>query len=150
MKVLVAQSCPTLCNPMGCSLPGSSVYGISQARVLEWVAISFSGGLPRPPRIKPAFPALAGGFLTTEPLGKSFPHLLIASPEMSPTINHCKRNSTSGSTSKEPNLRHLNKQQIFIEHLLCFGFELNCQDSEINILWFFLSFQDCIWGRDSL
>ena len=38
----VAQSCPTLCNPMGCSLPGSSVHGIFQARVLEWVAISFS------------------------------------------------------------------------------------------------------------
>ena len=40
----VAQSCLTLCNPMDCSLPGSSVYGIFQARVLEWVAISFFGG----------------------------------------------------------------------------------------------------------
>ena len=39
----VAQSCPTLCDPMDCSLPGSSVYGIFQARILEWVAISFSG-----------------------------------------------------------------------------------------------------------
>ena len=38
----VAQSCLTLCNPMGCSLPGSSVHGIFQARILEWVAISFS------------------------------------------------------------------------------------------------------------
>ena len=37
-----AQSCLTLCNPMGCSPPGSSVHGISQARILEWVAISFS------------------------------------------------------------------------------------------------------------
>ena len=36
------QSCPTLCNPMDCSLPGSSVHGIFQARVLEWVAIAFS------------------------------------------------------------------------------------------------------------
>ena len=45
----VAQSCLTLCNPMDCSLPGSSVHGIFQARVLEWVAISFSKGsfLPR-------------------------------------------------------------------------------------------------------
>ena len=42
IKVLVAQSCPTLCNPMGCSLPGSSVHGILQARTLEWAAISFS------------------------------------------------------------------------------------------------------------
>ena len=41
---LVAQSCPTLCDPMDCTLPGSSVHGISQARLLEWVAISFSRG----------------------------------------------------------------------------------------------------------
>ena len=38
----VAQSCLTLCDPMDCSLPGSSLLGILQARVLEWVAISFS------------------------------------------------------------------------------------------------------------
>ena len=38
----VTQSCPTLCDPMDCSLPGSSVYGIFQARVLEWGAIAFS------------------------------------------------------------------------------------------------------------
>ena len=44
VKVLVAQSCLTLCNPMDCSLPGSSVHGILQARVLEWVAIPFSTG----------------------------------------------------------------------------------------------------------
>ena len=40
----VTQSCPTLCDPMDCSLPGSSVHGIFQARVLEWAAISFSRG----------------------------------------------------------------------------------------------------------
>ena len=39
----VAQSCPTLHDPMDCSLPGSSVHGIFQARVLEWGAITFSG-----------------------------------------------------------------------------------------------------------
>ena len=38
----VTQSCPTLCDPMDCSLSGSSVHGIFQARVLEWIAISFS------------------------------------------------------------------------------------------------------------
>ena len=37
------QSCPTLCDSMDCSLPGSSVHGIFQARVLEWGAIAFSG-----------------------------------------------------------------------------------------------------------
>ena len=40
----VAQSCPTLCNPVDCSPPGSSIHGILQARILEWVAISFSRG----------------------------------------------------------------------------------------------------------
>ena len=38
----VAQSCPTLCDPMDCGPPGSSVHGIFQARVLEWAAIAFS------------------------------------------------------------------------------------------------------------
>ena len=44
----VAQSCPTLSDPMDCSLPGSSVHEIFQARILEWVAISFSRGSSRP------------------------------------------------------------------------------------------------------
>ena len=44
MKVKVAQLGPTLCDPMDCSPPGSSVYGILQARILEWVAIPFSKG----------------------------------------------------------------------------------------------------------
>ena len=44
VKVLVAQSCLTLCNPMDCSPPGSSVHGILQARMLEWVAMPFSRG----------------------------------------------------------------------------------------------------------
>ena len=38
----VAQLCPTLCDPMDCSLPSSSIHGIFQARILEWVATSFS------------------------------------------------------------------------------------------------------------
>ena len=40
----VAQSCPILCDPMDCSLPGSFIHGIFQARALEWIAISFSRG----------------------------------------------------------------------------------------------------------
>ena len=40
----LAQSCLTLCDPVDCSLPGFSVHGIFQARVLEWVSISFSRG----------------------------------------------------------------------------------------------------------
>ena len=63
------QSCPTLRNPMDCSPKGSPVCGISQARTLEWVAISFSRGLSHP-GIEPASPmspALTGRFFTTEP-----------------------------------------------------------------------------------
>ena len=44
VKVLVAQSCPTLYDPMDCSPPSSSVHGIFQARILEWVAVPFSRG----------------------------------------------------------------------------------------------------------
>ena len=58
----VAQSCPTVCDPVDCSLPGFSVHGVFQARILEWVAISFSGDLPNP-GIEPTSPALADGFL---------------------------------------------------------------------------------------
>ena len=46
--VLVIQSCPTLCNPKDCSLPGFSVLGILQARIMEWVAIPFSRGSSQP------------------------------------------------------------------------------------------------------
>ena len=47
-SVLVAQSCLTLCDPMDCGPPGSSVHGIFQARILEWVAIPFSRGSFQP------------------------------------------------------------------------------------------------------
>ena len=47
-EVLVAQSCLTLCNPMDCSAAGSSVHGILQESILEWVAIPFSRGSSRP------------------------------------------------------------------------------------------------------
>ena len=68
MKVLVSQSCPTLCNSVDCSSPGLSVHGILQARILEWVASS-SRDLSDP-GIEPTSHALAGGFVTTEPPGK--------------------------------------------------------------------------------
>jgi len=51
----VAQSCPTLCDLMDCSLPGSSVHGIFQAIVLEWDAISFSRGSSQPRDRTPVF-----------------------------------------------------------------------------------------------
>ena len=55
---------------MDCSPPGSSIHGISQARILEWVAISFSRG-SSDPGIKPMSPTLASRFFTTEPPGKA-------------------------------------------------------------------------------
>ena len=48
VKVLVVQSCPTLCDPMACNPPGSSVHEILQAGILEWVAMPFSRGSSRP------------------------------------------------------------------------------------------------------
>ena len=52
---MLTQLCPTLCNPMGCSRLGPFVYGILQARILEWVAMPSSKALPDP-EIKPASP----------------------------------------------------------------------------------------------
>ena len=69
----VTQLCLTLYDAMDCSPPGSSVHGISQVRILERIAIFFSGNLPDP-RIEPespTSPALTGRFFTTEPPGKS-------------------------------------------------------------------------------
>ena len=62
--MLVAQSCPTLCDPMDCSLPGSSIHVIFQARILEWVAISFSRGSSWP-RDRTRVSCIAGRFFTT-------------------------------------------------------------------------------------
>ena len=58
------QLCPTLCNPMNCSLPGSSVHGILQARILEWVAMLSSKRLfqPRDPARDSCFSFIAGRF----------------------------------------------------------------------------------------
>ena len=68
VKVLVAQSCLTLCHPMDYSLPGSFVQGILQARLLEWVAIPFCRKSFWP-RIEPRSPALQAGSLPSEPQG---------------------------------------------------------------------------------
>ena len=63
-KWIVTQSCPTLCGPMDNSLPGSTVHGILQGRILEWLPFPSAGDLPNPGRdqtqggIKPRSPAL--------------------------------------------------------------------------------------------
>ena len=68
--VKVTQLCPALCNTMYCSPPRSSVHGIIQARMLEWVAIPFPGDLPYP-GIKPRSLALQAGSLPSEPSYKT-------------------------------------------------------------------------------
>ena len=71
----VAQSCPTLCDPMECSLSGSSVHGIFQARVLEWGAISFSGGSSQP-RNWTRVPRIAGRRFTIWAIREALNHTL--------------------------------------------------------------------------
>ena len=70
---LVTQLCLTLCTPIDCSRPGSSVHGDFQARILELSGFPVPppGDLPNP-GTKPMSPALAGRFFTTEPSGKHF------------------------------------------------------------------------------
>ena len=70
LKVFVAQSCLTLGSPMDCSPPSSSVQGILQARILEWVAIPFSRGSSCP-GIEPRSPTLQADSLLSEPPRKS-------------------------------------------------------------------------------
>ena len=72
-------SCFTLCDPTDCSLPGSSVHGILQARILEWVAISSAENLSDP-RIKPWSPALQADSLRFE--------LNLISNEIKATMKH--------------------------------------------------------------
>ena len=67
---LITQLRPTLSDPMNCNTPGSSVYGILQARVLEWVAILFSRETSDP-GIEPTSPALQMNSLLSEPPGKT-------------------------------------------------------------------------------
>ena len=67
---LLTQSCPTLCDPMDCSLPGSTVLGILQARILEWVAISFSR-VSSPPRDWTQVSFTASRLFTTWDLGEA-------------------------------------------------------------------------------
>ena len=81
----VGQSCPTVCDPVDYGPPGSYVHGIFQAKILEWVVISFSGDLPNP-GIKPESPAspeLAGRFFVffffnTEPPARPPLHIITA------------------------------------------------------------------------
>ena len=75
---------------MGCSPPGSSVHGISQARILEWVAFPSPGDLPNP-GVESKSPASSGGFFTTEPPGK---------PAVCKYTNKCKTTTETNATKE--------------------------------------------------
>ena len=89
---LVAKSCPTLCDPRDCSPPGSSVHGISQARILYWVAMPSSRGSSLPEDWT-HLSCTGLWFFTTEPLGK---------PNSSLTFLILWKGSPGGATGKEP------------------------------------------------
>ena len=74
MCAKLLQSCLTLCNPMDYNLPGSSVHGILQARILEWIAVPSSRGSYQP-GMELVSPALAGRFFTTSPTWKAYVHI---------------------------------------------------------------------------
>ena len=76
MCVLVAQSCPSLCTPINCNLPGSSVHGILQEKILEWIAIPSYRGFSRS-RIQPKSPTLQADSLLSEPPGKPQGHRIV-------------------------------------------------------------------------
>ena len=79
-------ACLTLCDPMDCSLPGSSVHGIFQTRTLEWIAISTPGNLPDP-GIKPASVRLLHWQAGSHQLSHRESHmLLIGCPVMSDSL----------------------------------------------------------------
>ena len=78
MEVLVTKSCPTLFDPVDCSPPGSSVHGISPARILEWVAVLFSRG-SSPSRNQTCVSCMWADSLESEPPGK--PMFVLKDPQ---------------------------------------------------------------------
>ena len=95
MRAKSLQMCPTLWDPMDCSLPISSVQGILQARILEWVAISFSRGFsqPRDGTVSLKSPALASRFFTTSatweaPEYSQFSSVTQSCPTLCEPMNH--------------------------------------------------------------
>ena len=119
--VYLIQSCPTLCNPMDCRPPGSSVHGLLQPRVLEWVDISSSKGSSRPwdRTSVSCISCTAGRFFTTEPQGK-------------PRIP-CNWFQKVQHINTETHFWHKGYESIFFSPLLSSFFFLKKKD---NTMWF--------------
>ena len=115
----VAQSCPTLCDPMDCSPPGASVHGILQARIPEWVAISFSRVSSRP-RDQTQFSHITGRRfnLCTTREALSYPELLQPESTFSPRFLHLQAESFMNTYS----IRQLGAKLYIISKILKFLF----------------------------
>ena len=88
---MCTQCCLILCDPMSCRVPDSSIHGIFQARILEWVAISFSWGSsqPRDQTCVSVSPALAGKFFTSWATGKPRDQALVTLKYVSTIWSNC-------------------------------------------------------------
>ena len=124
MKSEVAQSCLSLCNPMDCSLLGSSVHGIFPARVLEWVAISFSRGFSQP-RDRTQVSCIAGRRFT-----------IWATREVP---NHMKE----GKRGWVPRQQSTWMQAIWVIHLSIFSYMLHWNIVDLHCC---VSFRSCEWA----
>ena len=96
-KVLVTQSCPTLCDPMGCSPSSFSVNDIFPARILEWDTFPSPGDLPNP-EIEPGSPALQTDALLSELLGKPSESCSVMSDSLRPRGLYSPWNSPGQNT----------------------------------------------------
>ena len=98
----IAQSCPTLCDPMDCGLPDSSIHGIFQATVLEWVTISFSRGSSQP-RDRTQVSRIAGRRFTLWANGQIF----LKAGERYGISGTLKHNTPYKFDQQETSLRHI-------------------------------------------
>ena len=130
----VAQSCPALCDPMDCSPPGSSVHGISQARILEWAAMPFSRGT----YIMTRYYLL---YNRTSLLSSQF----YLHPKQRPTINAFKENCFWQKTSDLSTTTQLSKYQYAANRVPSGPRPLSpplwfCCKSKTNTFYFLFSF----------
>ena len=171
----IAQSCPTLCDPMNCSPPGSSVHGVFLARILEWVVISYPRGSSRPRDQTHIFWVscfgkqiffnnCATGEAFTASLSKKCPLLLNSSFKIHPT-------KTWGCLGEHSPRDHLNfssfmhqtkcwfagkfslspLKDAFKLHLEKFKKTLNTHETSLTVQWLRLRFPvQRVWGRQTL
>ena len=107
------QLCPTLCNPMDCSPPGSSVHGILQARILEWVAMPSSRG-SFPPRYGTHFSCIAGEFFSTSATWEDPHHLIQIKKKEKKGFFFCGENLYNILSQQLSNIPHSNANYCYL------------------------------------